>query len=82
MARQLGGVWDALKIVDTFIQPAARAPRAPEVHQKVFDNGFICWGDYEGWYCEAAGLKTGMEAAGRIAEPQNAGRAPQAPRYF
>ena len=55
MARQFQEVWDALDIsYDTFVQTSE-----PRHHhccrtfiQKVYDNGYIRKGKYEGWYCE------------------------------
>jgi len=65
MARQFREVWDALDIsYDTFIQTSS--PRHHECCrkfiQKVYDNGFIYLGDYEGWYCEGCeAFKTDTE---------------------
>jgi methionyl-tRNA synthetase len=55
MARQFQEVWRALDIsYDDFIQTSE--PRHHEgcrqFIQKVYDNGYIFKGDYEGWYCE------------------------------
>lgn len=55
MARQFREVWDALDIsYDAFVQTSE--PRhhtcARQFMQKVFDNGFIYKGNYEGWYCD------------------------------
>src|SRR5246127_1585806 len=55
MARQFREVWDALDIsYDIFIQTSeARHHQCCRAFaQKVFDNGFIRKGSYEGWYCE------------------------------
>ena len=55
MARQFQEVWRALEIsYDEFIQTSE--PRHHEgcrkFIQKVYDNGHIYKGTYEGWYCE------------------------------
>jgi methionyl-tRNA synthetase len=55
MARQFKEVWNALNIsFDEFVQTSE--PRhhrcARQFIQKVYDNGYIYKGDYEGWYCE------------------------------
>jgi methionyl-tRNA synthetase len=55
MARQFQEVWRALEIsYDDFIQTSE--PRHHEgcrrFIQKVYDNGYIYKGNYEGWYCE------------------------------
>src|SRR5437660_7106414 len=55
MARQFQEVWRALDIsFDEFIQTSE--PRHHEgcrkFIQKVYDNGYIYRGNYEGWYCE------------------------------
>lgn len=55
MARQFQEVWQALGIsYDVFIQTSH--PRHKDAcrkfTQKVYDNGFIYKGAYEGWYCE------------------------------
>mgnify|MGYP002778139329 CR=1 FL=1 len=55
MARQFREVWDALGIsYDIFVQTSS--PRHHETCrkfiQKVYDNGHITKGPYEGWYCE------------------------------
>jgi methionyl-tRNA synthetase len=55
MARQFREVWDALEIsYDDFIQTSE--PRhytgCQKFIQKVYDNGYIYKGSYEGWYCE------------------------------
>ena len=55
MARQFKGIWQALEIsYDDFIQTSE--PRHHEACrkfiQKVYDNGFIYKGAYEGLYCE------------------------------
>src|SRR5690242_4579460 len=55
MARQFKEVWQALEIsYDDFIQTSeARHHRGcQQFIQKVFDNGYIYKGTYEGWYCE------------------------------
>jgi methionyl-tRNA synthetase len=55
MARQFQEVWRALEIsYDDFIQTSE--PRhhigCQKFIQKVYDNGYIYAGNYEGWYCE------------------------------
>ncbi len=55
MARQFNDVWHALDIsFDDFIQTSE--PRHHEgcrqFIQKVYDNGYIYKGTYEGWYCD------------------------------
>jgi len=55
MANQFKAVWDALEIsYDTFVQTSeerhARCCRA--FIQRVYDNGYIRKGTYEGWYCD------------------------------
>lgn len=55
MVRQFKEVWNALEIsFDEFVQTSE--PRhhlcAQKFIQKVFDNGYIFKGSYEGWYCE------------------------------
>src|SRR5262245_22181147 len=65
MARQFREVWDALDIsYDTFIQTSSPRHHAccRKFIQKVFDNGYIYKGDYEGWYCEGCeAFKTDTE---------------------
>jgi methionyl-tRNA synthetase len=65
MARQFREVWDALDIsYDTFIQTSSPRHHAccKKFIQKVYDNGFIYKGDYEGWYCEGCeAFKTDTE---------------------
>ncbi len=54
MARQFREVWDALDIsYDTFIQTSSPRHHAccRKFIQKVYDNGHIKKGTYEGWYC-------------------------------
>jgi methionyl-tRNA synthetase len=66
MARQFKEVWQALEIsFDDFIQTSE--PRhhqgCRKFIQKVFDNGHIYKGNYEGWYCDACeAFKTDTEA--------------------
>src|SRR5262249_55493768 len=66
MARQFQEVWQALGIsYDTFVQTSE--PRhyrcARQFIQKVYDNGHIYKGNYEGWYCEGCeAFKTDTEA--------------------
>ncbi|MBA4065334.1 MAG: methionine--tRNA ligase [Isosphaera sp.] len=55
MARQFREVWDALDIsYDTFIQTSSERHKAccRKFIQKVYDNGYIEKGSYEGWYCD------------------------------
>jgi methionyl-tRNA synthetase len=65
MARQFKEVWNALNIsFDEFVQTSE--PRhhrcAQQFIQKVYDNGYIYKGKYEGWYCEGCeGYKTETE---------------------
>src|SRR5438552_12913673 len=66
MARQFQEVWRALEIsYDDFIQTSE--PRhlqgCRKFIQKVYDNGHIYKGSYEGWYCEGCeAFKTETEA--------------------
>lgn len=55
MARQFREVWDALEIkYDTFIQTSSDRHKrcCHKFIQKVYDNGHIYKGKYEGWYCD------------------------------
>jgi methionyl-tRNA synthetase len=55
MARQFQEVWKALDIsYDAFVQTSSERHKAccRKFIQKVFDNGFIYKGSFEGWYCE------------------------------
>ncbi len=55
MARQFKEVWRALGIsCDDFIQTSEPRHHAGcrKFIQKVYDNGYIYKGQYEGWYCE------------------------------
>ncbi len=55
MARQFREVWDALGVsYDTFIQTSHERHRqcSRKFIQKVYDNGHIYKGPYEGWFCE------------------------------
>ena len=55
MARQFQEVWRALEISnDDFIQTseARHHEGCRKFIQKVYDNGYIYKGNYEGWYCE------------------------------
>jgi methionyl-tRNA synthetase len=55
MARQFREVWDALEIsYDTFVQTSSERHKqcCRKFIQKVYDNGHIYKGPYEGWYCE------------------------------
>jgi methionyl-tRNA synthetase len=54
MARQFREVWDALDIsYDTFVQTSHERHKecCRKFVQKVYDNGYIYKGAYEGWYC-------------------------------
>lgn len=54
MANQFRAVWDALDIsYDTFIQTSHERHKqcCRKFVQKVYDNGHIYKGSYEGWYC-------------------------------
>jgi methionyl-tRNA synthetase len=54
MARQFREVWDALDIsYDVFVQTSSERHKAcaQKFAQKVYDNGHIYKGSYEGWYC-------------------------------
>ncbi|MDB5312577.1 MAG: methionine--tRNA ligase [Gemmataceae bacterium] len=54
MARQFREVWDALDIsYDTFVQTSSARHKqcCRKFIQKVYDNGYIYKGSYEGWYC-------------------------------
>ncbi|MDY3551879.1 methionine--tRNA ligase [Gemmata sp. JC717] len=54
MARQFQEVWKALDIShDTFIQTSHERHKqcCRKFVQKVYDNGYIYKGSYEGWYC-------------------------------
>ena len=54
MARQFREVWDALDIsYDVFVQTSHERHKAccTKFIQKVYDNGHIFKGKYEGWYC-------------------------------
>jgi methionyl-tRNA synthetase len=55
MARQFREVWDALEIsYDSFIQTSHERHKqcCRKFIQKVYDNGHIYKGNYEGWYCD------------------------------
>jgi methionyl-tRNA synthetase len=55
MARQFREVWGALEIsYDVFIQTSSERHKncCRKFIQKVYDNGFIYKGPYEGWYCD------------------------------
>jgi len=55
MARQFREVWDALGIsYDLFVQTSHERHRqcCRKFIQKVYDNGHIYKGGYEGWYCD------------------------------
>ena len=55
MARQFREVWDALEIsYDTFVQTSSERHKTccRKFIQKVYDNGYIYKGPYQGWYCE------------------------------
>jgi methionyl-tRNA synthetase len=54
MARQFQEVWRALEIsLDTFVQTSHDRHKkcCQKFIQKVYDNGYIYKGNYEGWYC-------------------------------
>ena len=54
MARQFREVWDALDIsYDVFVQTSHERHKAccRKFIQKVYDNGHIYKGAYEGWFC-------------------------------
>lgn len=54
MARQFQDVWKALDIsYDVFIQTSSERHKqcCRKFVQKVYDNGYIYKGTYEGWYC-------------------------------
>src|SRR5262245_54045255 len=55
MARQFREVWDALDIsYDIFVQTSSERHKecCRKFIQKVYDNGYIYKGSYEGWYCD------------------------------
>jgi methionyl-tRNA synthetase len=55
MARQFREVWDALDVsYDTFVQTSSDRHKVccQKFAQRVFDNGHIEKGSYEGWYCD------------------------------
>src|SRR5438045_1342531 len=55
MARQFQEVWDALEVsCDTFVQTSSERHKqcCRKFIQKVYDNGHIYKGSYEGWYCD------------------------------
>ncbi len=55
MANQFKSIWDALQIsYDTFIQTSHERHKVccRKFIQKVYDNGHIYKGQYEGWYCD------------------------------
>jgi methionyl-tRNA synthetase len=66
MARQFREVWDALDIsYDVFVQTSEERHHrcARQFIQKVYDNGYIYKGDYQGWYCDGCeAFKTETEA--------------------
>lgn len=54
MARQFREVWDALDVsYDTFVQTSHERHKqcCRKFIQKVYDNGYIYKGAYEGWFC-------------------------------
>ena len=78
MARQFKDVWRALDIsFDDFIQTSEPRHHAGcrQFIQKVFDNGYIYKGHYEGWYCDGCeGFKTKTEvdeAGEAVSDPQD-----------
>ena len=72
MARQFKEVWQALEIsYDDFIQTSERRHRegCRKFIQKVFDNGYIYKGTYQGLYCEgceAFKTETEVKEAGGV----------------
>ena len=72
MARQFKEVWRALDIsFDDFIQTSEPRHHAGcrQFIQKVYDNGHIYKGQYEGWYCEgceAFKTETEIKEAGGV----------------
>ena len=79
MARQFKEVWRALDIsFDDFIQTSEPRHHAgcQKFIQKVYDNGYIYKGSYEGWYCEGCeAFKTengGQGGRRRLPDPQDA----------
>ena len=73
MARQFREVWDALDIsYDTFVQTSSERHKqcCRKFIQKVYDNGHIYKGNYEGWYCpgceEFKSEKGGSAAVGHF----------------
>jgi methionyl-tRNA synthetase len=55
MARQFQEVWKALEVTfDIFVQTSSERHKecCRKFIQKVYDNGHIYKGNYEGWYCE------------------------------
>jgi methionyl-tRNA synthetase len=70
MARQFREVWDALEIsYDIFIQTSHERHKAccRKFIQKVYDNGYIYKGTYEGLYCEGCeSFKTEKDLEGGL----------------
>jgi methionyl-tRNA synthetase len=72
MARQFKEVWRALDIsFDDFIQTSEARHHAAcrQFIQKVYDNGYIYKGAFEGWYCdgcEAFKTETEIQEAGGV----------------
>lgn len=71
MARQFRQIWDALEIsYDAFVQTSHERHKqcCRKFIQKVYDNGYIYKGSYEGWYCagceEFKTDKTAQESGG------------------
>ena len=68
MARQFQEVWDALEIsYDDFIQTSEQRHHegCRKFIQKVYDNGYIYKGSYEGWYCDGCESVQDREGARR-----------------
>ncbi len=89
MARQFREVWDALDIsYDTFIQTSSERHKlcCRKFIQKVYDNGHIYKGSYEGLYCEGCeAFKTEKEVAPKGECPLHPGKPVQKraePCYF
>jgi methionyl-tRNA synthetase len=74
MARQFREVWDALDIsYDTFVQTSSERHKqcCRKFIQKVYDNGHIYKGSYEGWYCDGC-----EEFKSEKVHAENAGNCP------
>jgi methionyl-tRNA synthetase len=70
MARQFREVWDALEVShDTFVQTSSERHKncCRKFIQKVYDNGYIYKGNYEGLYCEGCeSFKTEKDLEGGL----------------